>query len=185
MEPEMFCESKVAQIAAYLLRKAGGRMPHLKLMKLMYLADRFCLENYDRLMSKDNFVSMDYGPVLSKTYDLMKGKTKSDAWSGCISPIDSNEISLAKEVDPLQLGKLSRTDIKVLDEMYRRYGHMNEFDLAKLTHEFPEWRDPYGSSVPIPIKAILGAIGKESEVIGQIVEELEENDKFEMALAAP
>jgi len=181
----MFCDSKAAQIAAYLLHRASGRMPHLKLMKLMYLADRLCLENYDRPMSKDNFVSMDYGPVLSKTYDLMKGKVKSDAWSSYLSPIDNNEISLAKEVGLTQLGKLSRADIKVLDEVCRRYGHINEFDLSELTHEFPEWRNPSGSSTPIQVRAILQAIGKEPEVIEQIVEELEECDKLEVALAAP
>lgn len=185
MEPEMFCESKAAQIAAYLLHKASGRMPHIKLMKLMYLADRLCLENYDRPMSKDNFVSMDYGPVLSKTYDLMKGKTKSDVWSSYLSPIDTNEISLAKEVGLPQLGKLSRADIKVLDEVYSRYGHINEFDLSEMTHEFPEWRNPCGSSAPIPMSVILQAVGKEPEVIEQIVKELEESDKLEMALAAP
>ena len=36
----MFNEQKAAQIAAWFLGKAGGTMPHLKLMKLMYLAER-------------------------------------------------------------------------------------------------------------------------------------------------
>ncbi len=41
----MFCEEKVAQMAAYLLQKRGGKMSYLKLMKLLYLSDR---ESMDR-----------------------------------------------------------------------------------------------------------------------------------------
>jgi hypothetical protein len=36
----MFSEEKVAQMAAYLLLKRGGRMAYLKLMKLLYLSNR-------------------------------------------------------------------------------------------------------------------------------------------------
>ncbi len=39
----MFNERKAAQAAAYLLHKAGGKLPLLKLMKLMYLAERLSL----------------------------------------------------------------------------------------------------------------------------------------------
>ncbi|MCL1908866.1 MAG: Panacea domain-containing protein [Holophagaceae bacterium] len=186
----MFCERKAAQIAAYLLHKANGRMPHMKLLKLMYLADRYCYQHYDRSMSKDNAVSMDRGPVLSKTYNLMKGKTKSDDWSSYLSPIKDNEISLVAElgalvgVNFLKLGKLSKTDIKVLDEIYSKYEDKDQFDLSELTHDFPEWQDPHGSSIPIQLRTILKAVGKEPELIEQIVEELIERDELEMALAA-
>ncbi|MCZ5660606.1 DUF4065 domain-containing protein [Escherichia coli] len=30
--------------------------------------------------------------------------------------------------------ELSRADIRILDEIYSRYGHMNRFDLANMTH---------------------------------------------------
>lgn len=189
-EPEMFCEHKAAQMAAYLIHKTNGRMPHMKLMKLMYLTDRFCYQRFDRSMSKDSVVSMDYGPVLSKTYDLMKGRTKSDTWSGYISPIENNEISLVAGLDPsgsagaLTLGKLSRADLKVMDEVFSKYGDIDPFVLSELTHEFPEWRDPHGSSLPIPVRDILQAVGKEAETIKQILEEIEEMEELETALAA-
>ena len=183
----MFCERKAAQIAAYLLNKANGSMPHLKLMKLMYLADRLCYERYERSMSNDDAVSMDYGPVLSKTYNLMKGETESASWSSYISPIKNNEISLVADISSssldgeiffFKLGKLSRADVKVLDEVYSMYEHMTQFDLSDYTHEFPEWQNPHGSSVPISVAAILRAVGKEPEVIEQVVEELEEREEL-------
>lgn len=186
----MFCQSKAAQMAAYLLHKASGRMPHMKLLKLMYLADRFCYQHYDRSMSNDSVVSMDKGPVLSKTYDLMKGEKKSDVWSSYVSPIENNEVSLVAELGAadganfLKLGKLSKADINVLDKVFSEHENKDQFVLSELTHEFPEWQDPRGSSVPISLRAILQAVGKEPDAIEQIVEELEEEDALEMALAA-
>ena len=44
----MFNERKVAQIAAYFLHRRGGCMSHLKLMKLMYLADREAFNRFGR-----------------------------------------------------------------------------------------------------------------------------------------
>ena len=37
---DLFNERRTAQVAAYLLHRAGGRLPLLKFMKLMYLAER-------------------------------------------------------------------------------------------------------------------------------------------------
>jgi uncharacterized phage-associated protein len=189
----MFCERKVAQMATYLLHKEGGAMSHMKLLKLMYLADRTCYKRFDRSMSKDNAVSMDYGPVLSNTYSLMGSKKKSIDWSRNISPIENNKISLTNEPEgelsddiiPLEFGELSRSDIKVLDEVHSKYEDLNQFDLSKLTHDFPEWQNPHGSSIPISVRAILQAVGKEPEVIEQIMEDLDEIEKLEMALAEP
>ena len=42
----MFNERKAAQVAAWFLRRSGRRMAHLKLMKLMYLADREALNEF-------------------------------------------------------------------------------------------------------------------------------------------
>jgi len=40
---------------------------------------------------------------------------------------------------------------------------MSRWDLRDLTHEFPEWQDSNGSSIPISYEAILKAVGRESE----------------------
>ena len=44
--PTLFNEKRAAQAAAFLLHRAGGRLPVLKLMKLMYLAERESLRLY-------------------------------------------------------------------------------------------------------------------------------------------
>ena len=59
----MFNELKTAQASAYLLHKAGGTMEHLKLMKLLYLADRLSWKEYDKSITGDEYYSLPYGPV--------------------------------------------------------------------------------------------------------------------------
>ena len=71
----MFNESKATQMAAYLLKKAECcTLPHLKLMKLLYLAERTAYLEHGYGISDDTLVSMPYGPVLSSTLNLMNGE---------------------------------------------------------------------------------------------------------------
>ena len=69
-----FNEVKATQAAARLLRNRGGRMSYMKLIKLLYLADREALSRWGRPITTDKYVSMDKGPVLSRVLD---GSTKS------------------------------------------------------------------------------------------------------------
>lgn len=69
----MFSEERVTQMAAYLLLKGGGRMPYIKLLKLLYIAERNAMAKWGESISGDRFVSMPHGPVLSQTYDLIQG----------------------------------------------------------------------------------------------------------------
>jgi len=69
----MFAARKVGQMAAYFADRQGGKINILKLMKLLYLADRESMARHDEPISFDRFVSMDQGPVLSRTYDLING----------------------------------------------------------------------------------------------------------------
>ncbi|MEE3701578.1 type II toxin-antitoxin system antitoxin SocA domain-containing protein, partial [Mannheimia haemolytica] len=51
----MFDELKIAQATAYLLHKAGGTMEHIKVMKLLYLADRLSWQRYGYSISNDEY----------------------------------------------------------------------------------------------------------------------------------
>ena len=82
MPRHLFNERKAAQAAAWLLFRAGGTMPLLKLMKLLYLAERRSLELHAEPLIGDRLVSMQHGPVLSRTYNHMNGAVVSngDGW---------------------------------------------------------------------------------------------------------
>lgn len=72
----LFNERKVTHMAAYFLKQGGGQMSHLKLMKLLYLADREAMRRSGFPMSGDRLVSMPHGPVLiARTSIVLSGKT--------------------------------------------------------------------------------------------------------------
>jgi len=158
----MFKERKTAQMAAYLLRARGGWMSHLKLMKLLYLADREAMRRYGMPMSGDRFVSMPHGPVLSLTLSLMDGNIPSSpgGWEDWISDKENHELSLRHSVSDAELDELSQADREILEHIWGAFGRMSRWDLRDYTHQHcPEWKDPNGSSVPIGYDEVFHALG--------------------------
>ena len=65
----MYSERRTAQMAAFMLIRCGGQMSHLKLMKLLYLADREAVKRYGRSISEDYAVAMPHGPLANSRLD--------------------------------------------------------------------------------------------------------------------
>jgi uncharacterized phage-associated protein len=163
-------EDRTTQAAARLLGLHGGRMSHMKLIKLLYLADRKALLQWGRPITFDWFVSMPHGPVLSFTLDRINAdRDPSDPsyWHRYISERQGHEVSLLGGTPKDQL---SAAEEELLDEVFAEFGRMDQWQLRAYSHSLPEWRDPQGSSLPIEIRDIfLGERRSESEI-----EEIEE-----------
>lgn len=159
----MFNERKVSQMAAYFLHKRGGTMSVLKLMKLLYLADRESMRLYAMPMSGDKMASLPHGPVLSRTLDLIDGNTESapEGWEFWVTDRASHEVSLNREVkDRENLDELSDADIEILDEIWTEFGRMGRWEVRDYTHtNCHEWRDPNGSANPISYSDVFVALG--------------------------
>jgi uncharacterized phage-associated protein len=164
-----FHPEKAVEAAALLLKLHDGKpMKYLGLLKMLYIADRVALKLMDQPITGDCYVSMDYGPVLSGVYDLIKGKAVDDAlplWSKFISSPNLNFVSLI--ADPGNQD-LCEDEEEIIQEVYKRLGHLDPFDVANWTHEFPEWKNPKGSAVPISVEDILKNVGKSNEEIQEI-----------------
>lgn len=180
----MFSEEKVAQMAAYLLLKRGGRMAYLKLIKLLYLANRECLVKHGRMMGEDALFSLPHGPVMSTTLDVIKGKTAGtgvgDYWDTLISTCKHDVLlkDAVKDSDPDDLlDELSLSDVKILDDIFAKYGHWDRYqlrDATHLKHVCPEWHDPNGSRLVIDPTEIFTHEGKSQEEAENIVHNLKE-----------
>ncbi|MDG6333998.1 Panacea domain-containing protein [Glaesserella parasuis] len=176
----MFNELKTAQAGAYLLHKAGGTMHHIKLMKLLYLSDRLSWLERDHSITGDEYYSLPYGPVLSKTLNLIRGETLNHtktAWEEWISDKENHQVSIAKIVDEKDeyfWGELSLSDTDILDSVFEKYGHFDRFALVELTHNpdiVPEWEDPKGGAKKITLEKLLQHLGKSKAQIKAIFEE--------------
>ncbi|PUE24616.1 hypothetical protein B9Z39_12855 [Limnohabitans sp. JirII-29] len=162
----LFDERRAAQAAAFLLHKAGGGLPLIKLVKLMYLAERLSLQRYGEPLTGDQLVSMQHGPVLSQTYSCINGATQSleGGWETWVADRAGHNVGLR---DPsmirspeLDLLSLSDSDLEVLSETWTEFGHWNRWDLVQYTHEHcPEWKDPDGSMIPISHLTLFNKLG--------------------------
>jgi len=183
----MFNERKVAQMAAFLLRKDGDKMPHLKLMKLLYLADREAMGRYGAPISGDRIVAMQHGPVLSMTLNLMDGDVESspNGWDDLISDKENHELSLKRTLTPDDMDELSQADISVLEAVWKQFGHMDKWVIRDYTHDHcPEWTDPNGSSVPIPYESVFRALGRSEKIAIELSARIEAERALDKIFAA-
>jgi uncharacterized phage-associated protein len=178
-----FNERKATQAAARLLQLRGGRMSYLKLIKLLYLADREALLRWGRPITTDRFVSMDRGPLLSRLLDLVTDGDDPGTpciWAEHIGAPANYEVALKSEAG---VDELSEAEIELLDRIFQEHGGKNRWELVRLTHGLAEWKDPQGSAIPISVRDILKAGGKSETEIAAIEDELEDVAMAETACA--
>lgn len=166
-----FHPEKTVEAAAAFLKLHGKPMKYLGLLKMLYIADRLALKRMEQPITGDQYVSMDYGPVLSGVYDLIKGNQVENAlplWERFISRHDKYSISLLR--DPGD-GELCEEEEEIILHVYQSFGHLDPFEVAEWTHDLPEWENPYGSAIPISVENVLRKLGKSDQEISEIYQE--------------
>lgn len=161
----MFTGEKTAQMAAYFMDKEEKRQIEiLKLIKLLYLADRESTDRYGEPISYDKMVAMDHGPVLSRTLDLINGFVSDDdgaQWDAWISDRRSHSVALRRSAAREHLDQLSDADIEVLSAIWKRFGQLSKWQIRDYTHDhLSEWSKPEGTSHPISEYRLLRALGR-------------------------
>jgi uncharacterized phage-associated protein len=184
----MFNERKTAQMATFFLAQSPDQsMAHLKLMKLLYLAEREAVRRFGMPMSGDRFVSMPHGPVLSMTLNLMGGDVESgpDGWEAWISDKENHEVSLRKQFLPEELDELSKAELAVLESVWKQFGKMGKWEIRDWTHEHcAEWQDPKGSSWPISFVSLACAVGFDKKTAQELAANFEQEQDLDKLFAA-
>ncbi|AVI66961.1 hypothetical protein CKQ84_14305 [Shewanella sp. WE21] len=168
----MFSEIKVAQMSAFILHLNGQKMSYLKLIKILYLAEREAVSRWGDSMSGDNFVSMPHGPVLSLTYNLITGgsRMESDGWNKFISGCANYEVSSnLTNPDRDDWDELSDAELAIIESIFNKFKHLTRWELVDYTHDnCKEWIDPKGSSAPISLEKIIYATCDKSKTAALI-----------------
>ena len=175
-----FDEHKTAAAVSLLLKLNGGRMEYLRLIKLLYYADRESLDVLGRPITGDRYVAMRNGPVLSHVYDLLKraifGRLAPGPWAERIAADGRDHVRLMGEPE---LGPLSEAEIDVLKQIFERYQYRDRWNVRDETHELPEWEDPAASSREIGIEEILRVLGKSEAEIEEVRQAAREKAHFD------
>ena len=132
---------KATQALNFLARKKDGSINKMKAIKLIFLADRLHLRKYGRPVIGDMYWAMKLGPVGSKTKRAAELDLPLDVLSYTkkyIKPTDEKKQSLVSIKEP-DLEVFSKTDLECLETVYDTFSDKDQFELAELTHKYPEW----------------------------------------------
>ena len=155
---------KAAQVIAYYALKTGeGSIDFIKAIKLVYLGDRERVARWGEPILNEPRVALPNGPANDLTYAYAKGDRKDpEGWSAFLEDRRGNTLCLKPGVSVEDLDELSEIDMESLDAVWNRVGFMRPMALCGWTHKgnnVPEWKDPEGSSRPIPLERMMDAVG--------------------------
>lgn len=176
---------KTIAAAAHLAHKCGGSIEVLYLMKMLYVADRAALLTWHRPITGDKFYSLPHGPIVSRTYDLIKEAvigSDMDLWSKAFTSRVGNSITVRDGVD---MDWLSDREIEALDAAHKQLHKMKPGTMIDALHKaLPEWRDPKGSCELIHPRDIFLFAGVSEEEVDGIMDELNLIQSAKAALAS-
>lgn len=183
-----YSEAKAAHAAAYFLKLGNGSLELLKLMKLMYLAERSFYARYSRAMIGDEPYADRHGPVLDSVYRAASDYSNDyPTWRELICERQGNDIDLKDR--SVALLKLSQADRKVLDAVWDEHGHRTGSQLRKYTHRFcPEYDELsftlWSPRRPINMTRLLTSVGMSEAEAAAVIVEKQISEKLEQQFLA-
>ena len=161
---------KTIAAALYVLNKVQGKsLDRHKLFKILYKADQKHLSKYGRTITNDTYIAMDYGPVPSRLYDIIRSDNQYTATT--YTDNGSSKIPIEKPLIETDLDRLSKTDIDLLDIAIKENITKSFARLTSETHGYAYEHTALNSPMDIFNIAKEGEAG--TEIIEYIQEHLE------------
>ncbi len=159
-------EQKADLFATAILQRLGGEANYMRIMKLIYFAERFHIRKYMRPIANDDLVAMKKGMVGSYWLNILRGILQSTFF-------DSDKVSKARIRNGVNINEeevLSRSEIDAIDFAINNFGKYDENELVNIIHEYPEWLQYKGA-----IERIGGAYRIE---LNSLLEDPKDNPTF-------
>jgi uncharacterized phage-associated protein len=135
-----FKPRKFASVVAYLVERRPG-ITKKELCKIIYFADKEHLLRYGRPITGDRYYALEQGPVPTRGLNAL------NAASMC--PEDDAEVAKYGKLrgwifewngQPADLKALSKSDLKVLGDVFGKIGLLPAWRLEQQSHEEPAWK---------------------------------------------
>ncbi|WP_457569358.1 Panacea domain-containing protein [Desulfurobacterium sp.] len=160
----------IRKVANAIILAIDSGVKHLgktKLMKLLFFADKEHLKCYGRPIFFDTYFKKERGPVPSNTYTVISSVNDAEKedykeevkellnWL----EIEEKDIGFEKPMTVFRKKRdfipdlFSRSEIKVLNEVFARFKDTKANEISHLSHELPEYREALMHSV-IPYEAM-------------------------------
>ncbi len=162
-----FDRDKALEVILYIAKNLDGATLH-SISKMLYLSDKVHLQEYGRLICGDRYIAMEYGPVPSAIYDMMKvaaGRESIDVdWDEII--LDAMQVVRGRDVIPKRecnMDMLSESEIECIQGALAEYGHKSFGQLTDITHD-SAW-EATDENQPISLDSIVSTLPNAAEVI--------------------
>ncbi|MDZ4724252.1 MAG: Panacea domain-containing protein [candidate division Zixibacteria bacterium] len=126
-----------------ILAKKTSRLDALKAAKLLYLADRDHLRAHGKPILGDSYVAMEYGPVPSLSYDILKN-IRSGIVTNALLRVErqsGHQYPVFVAIVEPELDYLSQTEMESIDKIIDEYGNNLGTDLVNITHKHKTWTE--------------------------------------------
>jgi len=137
-----FDHKKATQAINYLAKKEGGKIDKLKLIKLIYFADRFHLRRYGRPIANDAYLAMPLGPVGSSVKDIAEFSDFLDETERGYAATylgTGGLVNTIVSIADVDMEVFSKSELEALDFAYSEFGNKSPLALVDITHRYPEW----------------------------------------------
>ena len=133
---------KIIQALTYIAyQQPGHKINSMKAYKLLWLADRYHLRQYGRTITGDTFFALPHGVVPSDAKNVVEHQathipTDEKYRDKYIKRLGKYSFQAITEPDVMLF---SDSDQEVLDKILQVFGALDQYELEKLSHKFPEW----------------------------------------------
>lgn len=107
------------------LSKDSLSLDKMSILKMIFFAERYSLRKFTKSITNDKFVAMEYGPVASGAYDILKfneyisdiGYAKEILSKDGLNNIKSNSTLLTRD----DYDELSDNDLEVIENLQQKH----------------------------------------------------------------
>lgn len=144
----IFNSRKTVEAVLYIANKLGGEVDTYKLLKIIFAADKYRLNNHAHSVTGDLYISGDHGTVPISLNEIIEGKKPKTYLKDMelkklpfkITKISKDEKILSTNKKP-DRDYLSNNDIKSLDKGIEEYGSLSREAIENKNHKEKCWKE--------------------------------------------
>jgi uncharacterized phage-associated protein len=162
-------DKAIQAIGVLMTHDHVSQMNFMRVLKLLYLAEREVLRETGRPIIGDSVIATERGPVMENLHSLLHGQHSN--FKSFSEHFNTVRYNLVMHLQP-DIGELSEYEIDMIRRIASQHEDEDEWELVQFTRDhLPEWQknNPGNSSKAISVEDILVAIGKNDAEIKQII----------------
>lgn len=141
-----FDYKKAVQVINFFARKNGNSIDKMRMLKLVYFADRYHLRKYGRMITNDQYWAMQFGPVASSVKEMAELESLcgterhyAERYLAKGSGQQDEPLYIIKSLDGVDESVFSESDLEALNYVWDQFSP-NLQHVVNITHQYPEWR---------------------------------------------